>query len=101
VSEIRIDYPVTISKANRIKQLSEDVGKISKKITYLREDTESYWNGEAASAYRNQCENLENYLHKLDDKMDALADAIIKIANLIKEADEASASAASNISDGI
>lgn len=101
MAEIRIDYPLVISKAKKIKELSEDIGRISNNLTLLREDTEGYWRGEAASSYRIKCEDLETYLRKLDSKMDNLAAAIIRIADLIKAADEANSQAASNISTGI
>lgn len=101
MAEIRIDYSLAISKANKIKELAEDVARVSQKLTLLKEDTEEYWQGEAASVYRNQCESLENYLKNTNQKMETLANTIIKIANLIKEADEANARAAASMSPGI
>jgi len=98
MAEIRINYPQVINKARKIKELSEDVGRISQKLTLLREDSEAYWKGEAASAYRLKCEDLEIYIRKLDDKMDSLATAIIRIADLIKATDEANARAAARMS---
>jgi WXG100 family type VII secretion target len=100
VASIRIDYALAVSKAKKIKELSEDVARISQSVQSLREDTESYWQGEAAEVYRNQCEYLENYLRKLDSKMDSLATSIIRIANIIKEADEASARNAAKMTSG-
>lgn len=100
MADIQINYPLVISKAKKIEELSENVRRVSEKLRLLREDTEGYWRGEAADAYRVQCEDLERYILKVENKMDTLASAIIRIANLIKEADEATARAAANLSAG-
>ncbi len=101
MSDIRIDYQLTINKAKKIKELSEDVGRISDRIRGVREDTESCWIGEAASAYRSKSEELEIYIRKIEDKMYHLSETIIRIANIIKEADDASGRDASSLSTGI
>lgn len=94
---IKLNYPNTIEKAKSLKRLAEDVEKISHKLGNLEEESNTYWRGEAANAYRNECEELEAEIRNLKRKMDSLADAIIQVANAIKAADDAAQAAARNL----
>lgn len=100
MAEIRINYDLTIRKARQIKELSDDLRDVSLKLTDLKEDSEGYWRGEAADEYRYKCEELTNYIRDLERKLEALGNAIIRIANIIREAEESVEQSASSLSDG-
>lgn len=97
---IKMNYPNTIAKANNIKSLAADVGRVSDRLRSLGDDSIQYWRGEAAEAYRNECYELEAEIRNLKRKMETLADAIIKVAETIKAADEAAQANASGLSTG-
>lgn len=101
MSFIKMNYPNTIAKANSIKSLASDVGRISDRLRSVGDDSIQYWRGEAADAYRNECSELEAEIRNLKRKMEALADAIIKVAETIKAADDAAQSQSSSLSTGI
>lgn len=97
MANLRIDYDMTIARANKIKELSGNVKNIANNVRNVETETESCWKGEAAGAYRNQCEILEKHLYNVETKMNALAETIIRIADSIKAADEASAEMAQSL----
>lgn len=97
---IKLNYPNTIAKANSIKSLAENVGRVSDRLRGVGDDSRHFWRGEAAEAYRNECYELEAEIRNLKRKMETLADAIIKVAETIKAADEAVQSNASGLSTG-
>ncbi len=97
---IKMNYPNTISKAQNIKSLAEDVGRVSDRLRGIGDDSNQYWRGEAAEAYRNKCYELEAEIRNLKRKMETLAEAIIKVAETIKAADDAAKSNAFGLSTG-
>lgn len=100
MAELRIDYDLTVSKANQIKALSDDMLVIINKLKKIEADVPSYWNGEASNQYLLECEKLLKYLIKLDSRITEFGDSIIKIANIIKEADESVSSSTSGLPAG-
>ena len=100
VAEMRIDYDLTIKRANKIRSLAESVHRVASDVKNAENDTITVWEGYAADTYRSQCEVLENELLEIEIKMSKLSEAIIRIANTIKEADEQIAASAENLSGG-
>ncbi len=97
---IKMNYPNTVAKAQSIKSLAEEVGRVSDRLRGIVDDSAQYWRGEAADSYRNECYELETEIKNLKRKMETLADAIIKVAETIKAADEAAQRNTSGLSTG-
>ncbi|MGN1318649.1 MAG: WXG100 family type VII secretion target [Lachnospirales bacterium] len=100
MADMRIDYDLTVAKAKRIKELSGDMLTIISKLKGHEAEIQQYWRGEASNQYIDECEKLISYLIKLDLKISEFGDSIIKIANIIKTADENSRKMASNLTTG-
>lgn len=100
VAEMRIDYDLAIKRAYKIRSLAESIHKVANDVKNAENDTVTIWEGYAADTYRNQCEVLENELLEIEMKMSKLSEAIIRIANAIKEADEQIAASAVNLAGG-
>lgn len=100
MANISIDYQSTIYKANQIKALSDKMLVVIAKVKRLEDEIQHNWQGEASKQYIKECETLVKYLVHLDLKISEFGDAIIKIANIIKQADESNAKSASGLSSG-
>ncbi len=100
MAEIRINYELTVMKGRQIKELSKELNTVIYKLEELQSESASYWQGEAANAYRQRVEELALYIRKLFQEMSELGNAIIKIANTIKAADEAIARRTGGFSGG-
>lgn len=100
MANINIDYDSTVSKGNQIKEISNNMLTILAKLKGLENDIQLNWKGEASKQYIDECEKLVHYLTKLDLKIAEFGDTVIKIANIIKEADESTASTASGLTTG-
>lgn len=100
MADISINYYSTVSKAKQIKDLSNKMLVVISRLKKLENDIQHNWHGEAGNQYINECEVLIKYLLKLDLKISEFGDSIIKIANIIKEADESRAKSASALSSG-
>lgn len=88
MAEIRIDYDLTIARANKIKSLAGNLQRVAKRIKDVEEDTYEIWKGTAANTYREQCRILENDVYDIVGEMDMLSDTIVKVADFIKRTDE-------------
>lgn len=97
VAEMRIDYDLTIARANKIQALADSVRRVANDVQAIEDDTIGIWQGYAANTYRSQCDVLENELYNIEAKMNRLSETIIRIANMIKETDEQIAVATGNI----
>lgn len=97
---MRIDYDLTIARAKKIQALADNVHKVANDVQAIGEDTIGIWQGYAANTYRSQCDVLENELYSIEAKMSRLSETIIKIANMIKEADEQIAASAGSLRGG-
>ena len=100
MAEMRIDYDLTIKRANKIRSLAEDISRVANDVKNAENDTVAVWEGYAADIYRGQCEALEKDLFEIGIKMSKLSETIISIANTIKDADEQIADSTGNLSGG-
>jgi WXG100 family type VII secretion target len=85
---IRIDYLATLAKAAQIKKLALEMRVLSREVEGVGEDAGACWQGEASTSYQRKVEELKAKIELTSRQMDSLADAIIRIAKIIKETDE-------------
>lgn len=100
MAEIRINYELTVSKGKQIIELSDELRNLINGLETIQSESGVYWQGEAADAYRRQIDELTDYIKKLFFDMSELGSTIIKIANIIKSADEAVARSTGGFSGG-
>lgn len=100
MAEIRLDYELTIMKAKQIKELSTKMNSIIDKLKHLESNIYTYWRGDASDQYIIECEKLIKYLVNTNVKINDFSDYIIKIANIIREAEEASLGNIDSLSTG-
>ena len=94
---IRINYPVTVGKANDIRDLADKLTKLARDLNNTMSDTQTHWHGIAADAYLKQCGNLMQAMIQTANEMYTIANSIKNVADTILKADQAVASSAQTL----